>query len=88
MFIVLKYSHDVKDIQVLPFNDATGIVSISSDNNFWTQKKTDIKYKMGEIAKDSFQNIPNQPIVVFDSENICHYRLVNFFMQNYFKRKK
>jgi len=87
MLICIKYSHDGKDIQTIHFNDVTGSVSVSSDNLFWTQKTTDSKYKLGEIARNVDSKIPNEPICVYNSENICHHRLVKFFLEVFLREK-
>ena len=87
MLICIKYSYDGKEIQTIHFNDAVSLVSVSPDNLFWTQKTTDSKYKLGEIAKNVDDKIPNEPVCVYSSENICHHRLVKFFLESFLRKK-
>lgn len=81
MLICIKYSHDSKNIDVLHIDDATGIILLDPKNLSWTQKSTGKKYELGEFAEDIDKRKPNQPITVFDSENVCHYRLFKFFIE-------
>jgi hypothetical protein len=87
MLICTKYSHDGKDIQTIHFNDATSLVSVSSDNLFWTQKTTDSKYKLGDVAANVDKKIPNEPICVYNSESVCHHRLMKFFLEAFLREK-
>ncbi|NCS99226.1 hypothetical protein GW764_03515 [Candidatus Parcubacteria bacterium] len=79
MLILVKYSCDAKDIEIFCVSDFTHLVSISSDNKFWAQKTTAQKYSVGDLSEDCYQKIENQPVFVFDSENVCHLRLLKHF---------
>lgn len=87
MLILVKYSNNAKDIEVFSLSDFTHIVSVSSDNKWWVQKTTDQKYEVGDFSEDCDQEIPNQPIFVFDSRNVCHLRLLKNFYKNFCFRK-
>jgi hypothetical protein len=80
MLIVLKYSSDTKDIEILPF-------SIPPEDKFWIQKDTNEKYQVGEFSNDYLDQTSDRPILVYDSENICHIRRIKIFFENRHKKQ-